>query len=316
MGTGFHPELTGRENIYLNGAILGMRRAEIERKFDEIVAFAEIERFLDTPVKRYSSGMYVRLAFAVAAHLEPEILLVDEVLAVGDTEFQRKCLGKMGDVARGGRTVLFVSHNMSAVQRLCTQSMRLDQGRLTAWGNTADIVYEYVSSDAYCARPEQWIDLKSASRKGSGAARFSAAKFRGLNGSIGGEAYSEKPLDVLLSITSDAPRAVGSISVGILDQYGTKLINADTISQARYVNLQEGDNLLRFRIENLHINSGLYVVRLWMSDPMSWPFDFIESAFGIQVFAPEAEGFGVKPTLDGLVTCQFQVEEVESSQTT
>ena len=133
MGTGFHPELTGRENIYLNGAILGMRRAEIERKFDEIVAFAEIEKFLDTPVKRYSSGMYVRLAFAVAAHLEPEILLVDEVLAVGDAAFQKKCLGKMGEVAKEGRTVLFVSHNMAAVQSLCRSGIVLHRARYVAW---------------------------------------------------------------------------------------------------------------------------------------------------------------------------------------
>ena len=128
VGTGFHPELTGRENIYLNGAILGMSRAEIDRKFDEIVDFAGVEKFLDTPVKRYSSGMYVRLAFAVAAHLEPEILFVDEVLAVGDTEFQKKCLGKMGEVARGGRTVLFVSHNMSLIQTLCDRSILLENG--------------------------------------------------------------------------------------------------------------------------------------------------------------------------------------------
>ena len=129
VGTGFHPELTGRENIYLNGAILGMTRAEIRRKFDEIVDFAEVEKFLDTPVKRYSSGMYVRLAFAVAAHLEPEILVVDEVLAVGDAEFQKKCLGKMSEVAGGGRTVLFVSHNMAAVGILCPRSMHVDAAR-------------------------------------------------------------------------------------------------------------------------------------------------------------------------------------------
>ncbi|HMP05972.1 MAG TPA: ABC transporter ATP-binding protein [Lacipirellulaceae bacterium] len=130
VGTGFHPELTGRENIFLNGAILGMRRAEIRRKFDEIVAFAEVEKFLDTPVKRYSSGMYVRLAFAVAAHLEPEILVVDEVLAVGDAEFQKKCLGKMKDVSRGGRTVLFVSHNMAAVETLCSRAIVLRSGHV------------------------------------------------------------------------------------------------------------------------------------------------------------------------------------------
>jgi lipopolysaccharide transport system ATP-binding protein len=145
VGTGFHPELTGRENIYLNGAILGMKRAEIEHKFDEMVAFAEIERFIDTPVKHYSSGMYVRLAFAVAAHLEPEILLVDEVLAVGDAAFQTKCLGKMSDVARGGRTVLFVSHNMAAVQSLCSRVLLVDGGRVIADGKPLSIIEQYSS---------------------------------------------------------------------------------------------------------------------------------------------------------------------------
>ncbi len=145
VGTGFHPELTGRENIFLNGAILGMRRSEIERKFDEIVAFAEVEQFIDTPVKRYSSGMYLRLAFAVAAHLEPEILVVDEVLAVGDAEFQRKCLGKMGDVAREGRTVLFVSHNMSAILRLTEETLVIEKGRLALRAPTPQAVDYYLS---------------------------------------------------------------------------------------------------------------------------------------------------------------------------
>ena len=146
VGTGFHPELTGRENIYLNGAILGMKKAEIERKFDEIVAFAEIEKFLDTPVKHYSSGMYVRLAFAVAAHLDPEILLVDEVLAVGDAAFQKKCLGKMGDVAKEGRTVLFVSHNMGAISTLTARSLWLDGGNLAADAHTGQAVAAYLAS--------------------------------------------------------------------------------------------------------------------------------------------------------------------------
>lgn len=145
VGTGFHPELTGRENIYLNGAILGMKKAEINRKFDEIVAFAEVEKFIDTPVKHYSSGMYVRLAFAVAAHLEPEILLVDEVLAVGDAAFQRKCLGKMGAVAQAGRTVLFVSHNMGAITRLCERSLWLDEGRVHLDGLSQEVVSRYQS---------------------------------------------------------------------------------------------------------------------------------------------------------------------------
>ncbi len=145
VGTGFHPELTGRENIYLNGAILGMSRADIRRRFDEIVAFAEVEKFLDTPVKRYSSGMYVRLAFGVAAHLEPDILVIDEVLAVGDAEFQRKCLGKMESAAKGGRTVLFVSHNMSAVQSLCGTGILMDQGRLKKMAPVEETVADYLT---------------------------------------------------------------------------------------------------------------------------------------------------------------------------
>lgn len=152
VGTGFHPELSGRENIFLNAAILGMSRAETTRKFDEIVAFAEVEQFLDTPVKRYSSGMYVRLAFAVAAHLEPEILVVDEVLAVGDADFQKRCLGKMHEVSRGGRTVLFVSHNMAAIQALCSRAIWLENGSVAADGPVGDSVRRYLSSSANAAR--------------------------------------------------------------------------------------------------------------------------------------------------------------------
>nr|MDQ3332387.1 ABC transporter ATP-binding protein [Planctomycetota bacterium] len=146
VGTGFHPELTGRENIFLNGALLGMTRAEIRAKFDAIVAFAEVEQFLDTPVKRYSSGMYVRLAFAVAAHLDPEILIIDEVLAVGDAAFQKKCLGRMDEIARGGRTVLFVSHQMGTVAQLCSRCLYLEQGRLAADGPTEDVIPRYLTS--------------------------------------------------------------------------------------------------------------------------------------------------------------------------
>lgn len=165
VGTGFHPELTGRENIFLNGALLGMRNAEIRRKFDEIVDFSEIEKFLDTPVKRYSSGMYVRLAFAVAAHLEPEILVIDEVLSVGDAAFQKKCLGKIGDVAKGGRTVLFVSHNMGAVKSLCTRAVLLSEGTITAKGEAGQIVDKYLmtASDEGAGTGEvRWTDEKTA----------------------------------------------------------------------------------------------------------------------------------------------------------
>ena len=162
VGTGFHPELTGRENIFLNGAILGMHRAEIKRKFDEIVAFAEVEKFLDTPVKHYSSGMYVRLAFAVAAHLEPEILVVDEVLAVGDAQFQKKCLGKMQDVAHGGRTVLFVSHNMTAVQTLCRRALMLSAGELIADDSVAPVVVRYLREAQGSSEAKHWTDPQTA----------------------------------------------------------------------------------------------------------------------------------------------------------
>ncbi|MBU1086367.1 MAG: ATP-binding cassette domain-containing protein [Candidatus Omnitrophica bacterium] len=162
VGTGFHPELTGKENIFMNGAILGMRRAEIKAKYDEIVSFAEIEKFLDTPVKRYSSGMYVRLAFAVAAHLEPEILIVDEVLAVGDIMFQKKCLGKMSEVAKGGRTVLFVSHNMEAVEKLCTRAILLSEGKVVMEGETDEVIKEYTEKGKYCIGEQTWQDINKA----------------------------------------------------------------------------------------------------------------------------------------------------------
>lgn len=162
VGTGFHPELTGRENIYLNGAILGMTRDEINRKFDEIVSFAEVEKFIDTPVKRYSSGMYVRLAFAVAAHLDPEIMVVDEVLAVGDAAFQRKCLGKMSENASEGRTILFVSHNMAAINRLCSRAILLDKGKLLADGPSTEITAKYLAVSSGGESSNRVWNLKDA----------------------------------------------------------------------------------------------------------------------------------------------------------
>jgi homopolymeric O-antigen transport system ATP-binding protein len=183
VGTGFHPELTGRENIFLNGAILGMSKTEIKRKFDEIVAFAEVEKFLDTPVKRYSSGMYVRLAFAVAAHLEPEILIVDEVLAVGDAQFQKKCLGKMGEVSKAGRTVLFVSHNMVAIQSLCRRAIWLDAGNIIADGASTQVVSDYLgrSMKDSSSLEEAWEDLEVA--PGNEAVRLHRVRVRPRHGS-------------------------------------------------------------------------------------------------------------------------------------
>ena len=182
VGTGFHPELTGRENIYLNGTILGMKRTEIVRKFDEIVDFSGVERFLDTPVKRYSSGMYVRLAFAVAAHLETEILIVDEVLAVGDAEFQKKCLDKMQTVGKQGRTVLFVSHTMSAVTRLCGRALMLSHGGVLKDGPSHEVVNAYLNSGACIAAVREWPDLKTA--PGTEVVRLRAMRLRTEDGQI------------------------------------------------------------------------------------------------------------------------------------
>lgn len=198
VGTGFHPELTGRENIYLNGAILGMRREEIERKFDEIVEFAETRRFLDTPVKHYSSGMRVRLAFAVAAHFEPEILIVDEVLSVGDAGFQRKSLGKMGQVARAGRTVLFVSHNMAAITRLCERAILLEQGRIVMDGPSEKVVSAYLGSGLGISAIREWPDADSA--PGKEGARMRAVRVRDDKGRISDAIDIRRPVTLEIEL--------------------------------------------------------------------------------------------------------------------
>jgi lipopolysaccharide transport system ATP-binding protein len=211
VGTGFHHELTGRENIYLNGAILGMKRAEIDGKFDEIVAFSEVEQFIDTPVKRYSSGMYLRLAFAVAAHMEPEILVVDEVLAVGDAEFQRKCMGKMSDVAQQGRTVLFVSHNMSAILRLTEETIVLEQGRLAFRAPTAQAIDYYMSSGFTQAGERTWEEEEVP----SDAAPFRpvALRVRDPQGRVGDILRSAEPITIEIEYVLNAP--VTGLRVGI-----------------------------------------------------------------------------------------------------
>jgi lipopolysaccharide transport system ATP-binding protein len=217
VGTGFHPELTGRENVYLNGAILGMTRREIDRKFDEIVAFAEIEKFLETPVKYYSSGMYMRLAFAVAAHLEPEILIVDEVLAVGDVEFQKKCLGKMDEVAKGGRTVLFVSHNMAAVQQLCQRAILLRSGELVFYGNVRECVERY--SDQAARVGQRIIDHTS---KRSDAVTVDRVT---VDGSESDEIHlADGRRDLILEMAGSVHRPIrGSLQARLSDGEGTQL---------------------------------------------------------------------------------------------
>ncbi|MGH9800730.1 MAG: ABC transporter ATP-binding protein [Blastocatellia bacterium] len=220
VGTGFHPELTGRENIYLNGAILGMRRAEIARKFDEIVDFAGIERFLDTAVKYYSSGMYMRLAFAVAAHLEPEILIVDEVLSVGDAQFQKKCLGKMGEVAESGRTVLFVSHNMAAVERLCSKVIVLENGRVIGDGQPRAMISNYLREGSV----EHYV-----ARSRTGSPQFLSAKLCDLNGNQLAEPISTEPFIIRLNyvLPEDAPGTM--IGFGVLSVDGLPLFTGNNM---------------------------------------------------------------------------------------
>lgn len=227
VGTGFHPELSGRENIYLNGAILGMRRREIAARFEEIVAFAELDEFIDTPVKRYSSGMYVRLAFAVAAHLEPEILLVDEVLAVGDARFQRKCLGKMGDVARAGRAVLLVSHNMAAIANLCHEALVLEQGRAVHQGAAQAAVLRYLQAGT---RDDAPGTLNLGHRSGRGPVRFTSFACLDDAGAPITRLVCGQTAHFRIGYTSDRPRRPrqAEISLVISLPDGTRLMNLST----------------------------------------------------------------------------------------
>lgn len=223
VGTGFHPELTGRENVFLNGAILGMRRAEIERKFDEIVEFADVERFLDTPVKRYSTGMYVRLAFAVAAHMEPEILIVDEVLAVGDANFQKKCLGRMAEVGSSGRTVLFVSHNTQAVLRLCQRVILLDRGVVLDDGQPRSVVSEYLNSGLGSAARREWSSPEEA--PGDDVVRLKSVTVRNELGNPSDEIDIDRPLTVEVEFwhLSNDPAVRPSVNLHFYNEDGINL---------------------------------------------------------------------------------------------
>ena len=231
VGTGFHSELTGRENIYLNGAILGMKKEEIGRKFEEMVAFAEVDKFIDTPVKHYSSGMYMRLAFAVAAHLEPEILLVDEVLAVGDVAFQEKCLGKMGDVAKEGRTVLFVSHNMLAVKRFCHRALHFDEGRLVKSGDTAEVISAYLVGLRNMSLPEgrTWDDWKSA--PGNDQVRLHRVRIVPAGGGSPDQITVLTPFRIEIEYWNLKPETRLNLSLNLLNQEGQCVFVTTTLHE-------------------------------------------------------------------------------------
>jgi lipopolysaccharide transport system ATP-binding protein len=274
VGTGFHPELTGRENIFLSGAILGMRKTEIARQFDAIVDFAEVEQFIDTPTKRYSSGMYTRLAFAVAAHLEPEILLVDEVLAVGDAAFQKKCLGKMSDVAGEGRTVFFVSHNTQAVRQLCTRGILLEHGRVIADGPTDSTLAVYnqrlremrVDAETGVNNPEN--------RRGSGAVRFTAVSVEDLEGN---ERYTFAMGDTIrfrLAFTVNAPMRGLAVFVGLRSGMSRELITS-----ARHVvsesTINPGtESTVIVDLPNVYIRPGEYPLYLHVSESLQSPRNY------------------------------------------
>lgn len=238
IGTGFHPELSGRENIYLSGAVMGMKRAEIVRRFDEIVAFSEMERFLDTPVKRYSSGMYVRLAFAVAAHLEPDILVVDEVLAVGDINFQRKCLGRMAEVAGEGRTVLFVSHNMAAIKQLCSRAILLEEGRVLADGDPNETIASYANAMSISPVGSR---RRAAPLPGAGVAWISEAKLFDSTGGEAAQLYFSEPFTVHVVIEAETAMNDAILEVGISTADGLRVATlANTDAGGKHLVLEPG----------------------------------------------------------------------------
>lgn len=278
VGTGFHPELTGRENIYLNGAILGMSRFEIKRNFDEIVAFAEIEKFLDTPVKRYSSGMYVRLAFAVAAHLEPEILVVDEVLAVGDAQFQKKCLGKMEDVsAKEGRTVLFVSHNMNAVEQLCSKALLLEKGRVKQFGNDVrPVVTDYLFNMDGGSNSSEWINSDDSFENDY----FMPFRFSLLDANGNAAVMPLKnDSDTWIQIEGAVKISDQALTVGyaIYNEDGNLLYWSyqTDVAEAEWQEMVIGYNVLRSKIPTRLLNDGTYRLELisslhyrqWLCEP-------------------------------------------------
>jgi lipopolysaccharide transport system ATP-binding protein len=304
VGTGFHQELTGRENIYLNGAILGMGKVEITRKFDEIVAFAEVEKFLDTPVKHYSSGMYVRLAFAVAAHLEPEILIVDEVLAVGDMQFQKKCLGKMGNVAQEGRTILFVSHNMSTVESLCSRGILLESGTVGLDGSSEQAVRVYLEK-AYSIAQELPLDQRR-DRRGSGKVR--ACSFRILN-----EQGEEEPalqsgknyyFEVGYKNYTGNSITNAVVCIDLIDEHGVRVLFVKNTFTNHDLTLNADKGYILCGVKNFPIAQGLYRVIIYISQADRETLDLIIDAVTVTVDGGDFFGTG-NPGIPSL--CKFLV---------
>jgi len=271
VGTGFHPELTGRENIYLNGTILGMKKREIKRKFDEIVAFAEIEQFLDTPVKRYSSGMYVRLAFAVAAHLEPEILVVDEVLAVGDAQFQKKCLGKMSDVAKEGRTVLFVSHNMIAVQNLCSRAIMLSSGNLICDANVRQCLEMYTANGQ--------VDGNTWKRDSVKPGR--ALYIDSVSAALAGE-QPEHILNLEVKLVSQSWHKPAFMAVDIHSQIGAALMQSIPVLEG-FIESYNLEHTVLLKITLPPLVPGQYVITIWVGSHNAETLDQLNECVSFEI---------------------------------
>jgi lipopolysaccharide transport system ATP-binding protein len=282
VGTGFHLELSGRENIYLNGAILGMKRGEIGRRFDEIVSFAEIEKFIDTPVKHYSSGMYMRLAFAVAAHLEPEILLVDEVLAVGDADFQRKCLGKMRDVGRQGRTVLLVSHNMGAVLNLCERVIVITNGQIKYAGSTYEGVNLYYQAGFNPCEGE--VDLSFHPSRQTGASPLlKAIRLLDRSGAAKGRFMAGEKMMIELTIDPVVPLANPQFGVGVEDSQGARIFAVDTYLANSQLPSLQAPCKVTCHIEELILVPGRYILSLSAGDPANTLMDRLPCAVAFEV---------------------------------
>jgi lipopolysaccharide transport system ATP-binding protein len=301
VGTGFHPELTGKENIFLNGAILGMTRREINRKFDEIVAFAEVEKFLDTPVKRYSSGMYMRLAFAVAAHLEPDILLIDEVLAVGDAAFQKKCLGKMDDVSKEGRTVLFVSHNMGAIQRLCPRSIILDSGRLSIDADTLRAVRIYLKDMREMTSQGMVSDLPRESFEYGKLLRLVKITLLDANNRETNTLRIGEPFSVLIECVCNENINNISFVIGIDTTQGDKITTVASEENGEIFDGIKGEKLkVVAYFDDLFLNNGEFSVRVG-ARTMSTPLDLIRNTLFFEVADSRYPGALHFHSLHGLV---------------
>ncbi|BAY47906.1 ABC transporter-like protein [Scytonema sp. HK-05] len=295
VGTGFHPELTGRENIFLNGAILGMSKVEIQRKFDEIVAFAEVEKFLDTPVKRYSSGMYVRLAFAVAAHLEPEILIVDEVLAVGDAQFQKKCLGKMEDVGKEGRTVLFVSHNMAALESLCDKGILLKSGKVLTQGQARNVVKEYIKS--YESSHEIHISQRT-DRQGNGLLTITDFDLLTDDKKLAFNTLScGQQILFQIKYQSKINDFYGNFQISIYDEYELRILalNTSTVNQLPLKLSAKGQITVGLSKE-FSLSPGQYTVNVsaFINEEMA---DYVQGAIIFNVVEGDFFGSGKLPTV-------------------